>query len=254
MTIGMLYCPPDMYDSFAAEFTIWSSASSAKLKVIISTTGRSPTIAAPIPIPVNPDSAIGVSTMRFGPKSFSSPWVTLYAPSYRPTSSPITNTLGSRSISSRSARLSASRYVITAISGVLLVDVGEEPLVRRFRRGIGKRDGFVDPVVDVLLDRLHVGFGESAGVDRLRLEQHDRIAQLLALDFFLGAIDRAGGVAHRVPAEPVRARLDQTRRAVLARALDGRPDRRADGEQIHPVDRLGRHVVRLAEFPDLGLR
>jgi hypothetical protein len=65
----------------AAEFTIWSSASRAKLNVIISTTGRSPVMAAPIPTPVKPDSAIGVSTTRLGPKSFKRPWVTLYAPS-----------------------------------------------------------------------------------------------------------------------------------------------------------------------------
>ena len=34
-------------------------------------------MAAPMPTPVKPDSAMGVSTMRWGPNSFSSPWVTL---------------------------------------------------------------------------------------------------------------------------------------------------------------------------------
>ena len=34
-------------------------------------------MAAPMPTPVKPDSAIGVSTMRRGPNSFSSPCVTL---------------------------------------------------------------------------------------------------------------------------------------------------------------------------------
>ena len=48
-----------------------------KLNVIISMTGRSPSMAAPIPTPVNPDSQIGVSTMRLSPNSLRSPWVTL---------------------------------------------------------------------------------------------------------------------------------------------------------------------------------
>ncbi len=34
-------------------------------------------MAAPIPTPVKPDSAIGVSTIRLGPNSFRSPCVTL---------------------------------------------------------------------------------------------------------------------------------------------------------------------------------
>ena len=48
-----------------------------KLNVIISTTGRSPSIAAPTPMPVKPDSAIGVSMMRCSPNSLSRPCVTL---------------------------------------------------------------------------------------------------------------------------------------------------------------------------------
>jgi len=48
-----------------------------KLKVIISTTGRSPSMAAPTPTPVKPDSQMGVSMMRFSPNSLRSPWVTL---------------------------------------------------------------------------------------------------------------------------------------------------------------------------------
>jgi hypothetical protein len=61
----------------AAVLMISSMASSAKFQVIISMTGRSPTIAAPTPMPVKPSSAIGVSTMRFGPNSLSRPRLTL---------------------------------------------------------------------------------------------------------------------------------------------------------------------------------
>jgi hypothetical protein len=77
MTMGMLYCPPDMYSILAAEFTIWSRARIEKLNVIISITGRRPSIAEPTPTPVNPASAIGVSMTRFSPNSLSRPWVTL---------------------------------------------------------------------------------------------------------------------------------------------------------------------------------
>ena len=44
-----------------------------KLKVIISTTGRRPSMAAPTPTPEKPDSQIGVSTMRFSPNSLRRP-------------------------------------------------------------------------------------------------------------------------------------------------------------------------------------
>ena len=89
--------------------TIWSIASSEKLIVISSTTGRSPVIAAPTPMPTIVFSEIGVSRTRFSPNSSSSPAVTLKAPLKTPMSSPIRNTRSSRCISSRSAWLSASR-------------------------------------------------------------------------------------------------------------------------------------------------
>jgi len=61
--------------------------------------GRIPCIAAPTPIPVNPASVIGVSTIRVPPNYLYNPLDILYAPSYYPTSSPIKITLGSRVIS-----------------------------------------------------------------------------------------------------------------------------------------------------------
>src|SRR5258708_39266330 len=56
------------------------------------------------------DSEIGGSTTRISPNSSNSPWVTPKAPPYGPTSSPSTNTFGSRRISSVSASRMASRY------------------------------------------------------------------------------------------------------------------------------------------------
>ena len=57
----------------AAWLTIWSSASSEKLIVISSTTGRRPVIAAPTPMPTIVFSEIGVSRTRFSPNSSSRP-------------------------------------------------------------------------------------------------------------------------------------------------------------------------------------
>ena len=93
----------------AAWLTIWSIASSEKLMVISSTTGRRPSIAEPTPMPTIVFSEIGVSRTRFSPNSSSRPAVTLNAPWKTPMSSPMRKTFSSSFISSRSAWLSASR-------------------------------------------------------------------------------------------------------------------------------------------------
>ena len=79
-TSGTLNWPPDMWRSVAALLTIWSSASRLKLMVMISTIGRMPPSAAPMPAPTKVDSDSGVSRMRSGPNSSSSPWLTANAP------------------------------------------------------------------------------------------------------------------------------------------------------------------------------
>jgi hypothetical protein len=93
--------------------------------VMISTTGRSPTIAAPTARPTKPSSAIGVSRTRLGPNSCSSPAVILYDPSKTPISSPIKKTLSSRSSSSRSVSWSAWRYVIVGTACLPGANVGQ---------------------------------------------------------------------------------------------------------------------------------
>lgn len=69
ITSGTENWPPDMWRSSAAVFTIWSSASRLKLTVMISTIGRMPPSAAPMPAPVKPSSERGASRMRSGPNS-----------------------------------------------------------------------------------------------------------------------------------------------------------------------------------------
>ena len=67
MTSDIGNCPPDMKGILAAPLTIESSASIAKLMVMISTIGRVPTRAAPTPRPVKLFSEIGVSRTRASP-------------------------------------------------------------------------------------------------------------------------------------------------------------------------------------------
>ena len=62
-----------MVSIFGALFTTWSKATSEKLNVMNSIIGRSPTMAAPIPIPAKPFSLMGVSIILAGPKRSSNP-------------------------------------------------------------------------------------------------------------------------------------------------------------------------------------
>ena len=100
---------------FAAPLIIWSMATNEKLKVMNSMIGFKPFIAEPIPIPANPHSEIGVSITLLAPNSSSMPWLTLYAPLYSATSSPIKYMLSSLRISSDIASRSASLNCISLI-------------------------------------------------------------------------------------------------------------------------------------------
>ena len=77
--------------------------------LLVSAIGRIPTTAAPMAVPMIPDSASGVSITRSGPNSSMKPSVTLKAPPKVPMSSPITNTRSSERISSRIASAIACR-------------------------------------------------------------------------------------------------------------------------------------------------
>ena len=66
---------------------------------MISAMGRMPSAAAPMAVPMKAVSEIGVSMMRSLPCLASRPPVAPKMPPYLPMSSPITKTLGSRSIS-----------------------------------------------------------------------------------------------------------------------------------------------------------
>src|SRR3954471_8749857 len=140
----------------AALLTIWSNATQLKLNVMYSTIGRRPTIAAPMPMPVKPSSEIGVSITRRGPNWSSMPWLTLYAPLYSATSSPIRKTRSSRSISSVIACRRASRYCKTAMRRSLLRDVRghRDVVVEGVGVGLGGLLGELDRLVNLGLDLL----------------------------------------------------------------------------------------------------
>ena len=78
--------------------------------------GLSPPKAAPTPSPAKPCSVIGVSITLFSPNSSRRPCVTLYAPWYSATSSPIINIFSSNLISSAIASLNASLTEIVILS------------------------------------------------------------------------------------------------------------------------------------------
>ncbi len=81
-------------------------------------------MAAPTPTPQKVASEMGVSRTRSAPKRSSRPWVVPKMPPVRATSSPITNTAGSRSISWCMASLSACTNVISRSPGAGGASVG----------------------------------------------------------------------------------------------------------------------------------
>ena len=97
--------PPLIIGNLLAWLTICSKTSSSRNGIWYSTTGRIPAMAAPVAKFVTHCSDSGVSTILSGPNRSYSPTVTLVSACL--TSSPSTNTAGSRSISAASAWLSA---------------------------------------------------------------------------------------------------------------------------------------------------
>src|SRR5579872_145867 len=98
---------------------------------MMSTTGRSPVIAAPTPIPLNPASEIGVSRTRSAPNSSTSPERTLNGVPASATSSPKMHTRESCRISSANAsRIACAK--VSSRSGIhVLVDLVDARIWRR---------------------------------------------------------------------------------------------------------------------------
>src|SRR5213076_1273034 len=139
-----------MYRCFAAWLTICSSESVRKSSYMISTTGRIPCIAAPIPAPTIAISEIGVLRTRSPPNSSKRPCVTPIEPPISAMSSPMMKTSSSARIASASAWRTAARYVssgIDVLEGVLGLRVGA-----RFR----EFDGCLDDADHLAVERLEL--------------------------------------------------------------------------------------------------
>src|SRR4029077_6175035 len=170
---------------------------------MMSTTGRSPVIAAPTPMPVNPGSEIGVSMTRDFPNSSTIPDKTLNGVPASATSSPIMNTLGSRRISSDSASRTASAIVNsrTATSGIHILPY----LIRSRIRGLqSKCNRRVDFRLCLRLDFVELRLRREFLAQQPVAQHPDRIALGPPLLFLLfGPVVFATHVADMVAVIPV---------------------------------------------------
>src|SRR6202051_3371010 len=155
---------------------------------MMSTTGRSPVIAAPTPMPVKPGSEIGVSITRDFPNSSTIPDRTLNGVPASATSSPMMNTVGSRRISSDSASRTASAIVNSraATSGIHILP----HLVRSGIRGLqGESNRRVDFRFGLRADFVELRLRRDFLADQPAGQHLDRIALGPPLHFLLlGAV------------------------------------------------------------------
>src|SRR5579871_6275954 len=229
---------------------------------ISSATGRSPVAAAPTAMPMKPASLIGVSITRAAPKRPMSPRVAPMIPpqassmpcAARPpppaTSSPITTTVGSRSIAWWRASLIAWTNVsvrsATALAlrraRVVHVDVAHEVggIGRRARLGVADRGG--DGGGDLVVDAAEIARGEPPLGDDTALEEVERIAlRAHALGLVLRAVgERVTDVVAEVA---VGFALEERRPLAPARAQNRLAGGGVDREEVHAVDDGTRHAV-----------
>src|SRR5579884_1801952 len=215
---------------------------------MMSTIGRIPVIAAPRPMPVNPGSEIGVSITRAVPNSSTRPASTLNGVPASATSSPITNTVGSRRISSRIASFTACESVSSRVpTGTSSVD-----MVRHLARVRERRvQRVLDRLGDLALDLL-AQLVDRGGADMPR-DPQDRVAgRLPFLLLGLRAVVRTVDVADVVALVAVRAALEEARPVAAAAAGNGPRRCLVDPEDVLPVDDLGRDPERLGAGGDLA--
>src|SRR5271165_610643 len=208
---------------------------------MMSTTGRSPVMAAPTASPVNPASEIGVSRTRSLPNSSTRPERTLNGVPASATSSPMMQTCGSRRISSASASRTAcpkvsSRGVVSdiAASGI---DVLLHFVDRGIRRGNREFHRFVH-----LSGQLGLNLTELRRVGELLLDQEvreilNRVAlRLPGLFFLLRAVVLAVNIADVVAGVAIGIGQEKRRAAAAAGALDQAAGRRMHGTNVLPID------------------
>src|SRR5215218_213452 len=210
---------------------------------------------SPTAVPRIPASASGVSTQRSGPKRSRSPAVARKTPPARPTFSPMTMTLASRSSSTWKQSLMASTRSFSLTEDPpqfpeLLLErsrrVGERVLEDEARVGGRLGLGLDDPPPHQLLRLAANLFGELVGEDaeaaQVALVPADTLVALLLLDA-LEVDVRGRVVSSRVGRGAVADGLDERRPFARPRALNRLARRLVDGEHVEPVDASSRHPV-----------
>src|SRR6201999_3020752 len=200
---------------FAAWLTICSSESVRKSSYMISTTGRMPCIAAPMPAPTIAISEIGVLRTRSEPNSSYRPCVTPIEPPISAMSSPIRKTSSSERMAVASASLTASRYDSSGI------DVLERVFGLRVGAVLRDLDRRLDDLVHLVVERLPV-LGRHL---QLLAEADDRVLLGGLVAILLRAVHLR--IADVVPVHAERLDVEEDR-----------PLARAD-----PRKRLGRRLV-----------
>src|SRR5574342_514157 len=236
----------------------------------ISGTGFRPWRAIPTAVPMMPPSARGVSMTRSWPNSSCSPCVARKTPPKRPTSSPITTTLGSRRISRRRASFTAwmtlrvgtvSPLAIAADARVLGqggaqllellallpqrpgVDVVEEGLKRRLLlEGLGLGQGLLDLLPGLGLEArvLPVGKGPAG----LQVQPHppDGVLPLPGLEQLRRPVG-LGVVGGGVPLHAVGDALEERRPLAGGGSGPGPPGGGVNRQEVVPVHPLAVDAV-----------
>src|SRR6476619_3120618 len=145
----------------------------------ISATVRMPMIAAPVQPPTIAVSASGASITRHGPNSSWKPSVTLNAPPYTPTSSPMTYTRLSRRISVRSVEVLGCR-----------IDALEQRLRLRQRRLFGALECLAEELLHARADVILLLVRELGVLAQPAAEALDRVGGGPAFEHLLRDVER----------------------------------------------------------------
>src|ERR1700752_639704 len=213
--MGAVVLPAVMNRNLAALLISWSAAMPMKSMIMISATGSRPSMAAPTAAPTIAASEIGVSSTRSRPYFVDSPAVAPDAPGSA-MSSPSRNTRSSAFSAWSSARLRASRIVIS-FSSMRASSAGEPDRGRIHvsvelldRWHIGAHDGLqrhFDLGQRTFVDPAQLVIGTDAVVDEVSSEPRYRVGGLGRGQLVFGYVGRP--VAEVVAAEAERHALDE---------------------------------------------
>src|SRR5256885_6683491 len=232
----------------------WSRQGYENASYCISQTGRQPAMQSPTALPRIPASASGVSKHRSGPKRSRRPAVARKTPPARPTSSPMTMTVASRSSSTWNASLIASTMLSSAKRPPQLVEIRPERS-RRIGEGVfeqeldvggllrlGGSDALAQQVCSLGTDRSGEIVVQDPGATEVALEAPHALPLLLLLH--AREIDVGAGIVRgRMRRRSIGDRLEKRRPLAGPGARDRFARRFLASEHVRPVDPQARHGV-----------